>query len=193
MKSNIKKNQPSTTRGRTLTLSSGFFQSVCILESLCQSKSWFSSVRSNFQWSLARTVFNSIHARLKGHVSEKTILGLFVSCFVAYFLPKQPLAPKENGCVASNMSFSLWPSHLSGQNSSGDLKFADDKLAATGFVDTMVCRYRSMGGALRFQATVNLRWLANGAHQRYRLLREQLVGEEMEAAHKYAFPQDTRR
>ena len=65
-----------------------------------------------------------------------------MSC--AYFLPKQPLAPKENGCVASNMSFSLWSSHLSGENSSGDLKFAVDKLAATGFVDTMVCRYRSM-------------------------------------------------
>lgn len=55
-----------------------------------------------------------------------------------YFLPKQPLAPKENGCAASKMSFSFNPSHLSGRNSKGDWKFADDKLAATGFVETMV-------------------------------------------------------
>lgn len=63
---------------------------------------------------------------------------LEVRQFPAYFLPKQPLAPKENGCVASKISLLFRSNHLSGRNSRGDSKFAEDKLAATGFVETMV-------------------------------------------------------
>jgi hypothetical protein len=55
-----------------------------------------------------------------------------------YFLPKHPLAPRENGCEASNVSFPAWPSQRSGLNSHGEEKLAWEMLAAMGLVETIV-------------------------------------------------------
>ena len=80
---------------------------------------------------------SSIHARLH-------VVSLQDRCrsIRTYFLPKQPLAPSENGCAASKMSVLFSSSHLSGRNSRGESKFAEDRLAATGFVETMVWKYQ---------------------------------------------------
>ena len=41
----------------------------------------------------------------------------------AYFRPRQPLGPNENGCDASLISVDVSSSHLDGSNFMGSLKF----------------------------------------------------------------------
>lgn len=65
--------------------------------------------------------------------------------------PRQPRGPSENGCAASSWSVLFVPNQRSGRNESGESKCAEERLAATGLVETIVCSKRLSNSSSSFE------------------------------------------
>ena len=111
----------------------GFCHSVCILESLNQSRLLSNKVKSYVQSNFARAVRISIHPKL-GIVSGY----LTIVINDTHLRPIHPRGPIENGCEAAKSSLVVVESHRSGLNVKGSLKFDGSRLAPIGLVDTTV-------------------------------------------------------
>lgn len=128
--------------GLAFTSRCGFDQSVYIFESLCQSTFESDSSRSKFHIRWAKVVRVSIHPRLFCcGLSEKVkIAPKRTDTGGHHLFPRQPLAPKLKGWLASRSSEPSYPSnHRSGLKAKGSVKFTGSKLAATGLVATTIC------------------------------------------------------